>query len=422
MLDLKEIRKDATGVEKRLKGKDPGADLAPIVALDARVREVQQEADSLKAKRNEISKQIGELKRKGEDASSVMEEVSGIGERIRVLDEELRCVEQDLKDKLAVLPNLPDSDIKVAEDPKDNVCLKEWGEKPSFAFAPKNHLELNEKLGLFDFKRGAKLSGTGWPVYRGKGAQLEWALIQYMVSIHLKNGFEQVMVPHCVREEAMYGSGQLPKFASQVFQIHDEDYNLYLIPTSEVSLNGLYGDEIIEENLPIRLFGYTPCFRREAGAAGKGERGLIRVHQFNKVEMFCFATPEESGAIFDQMVNSANEILEGLGLHYRNMLLVTGDMGFSAARTVDVEVYLPGQERYYEVSSVSNCTDFQARRAKIRYRNEEGKPELIHTLNGSGLATSRLMVGLLEANQQADGSVIIPAVLRPFMGGVESIA
>ncbi|MGE0670026.1 MAG: serine--tRNA ligase, partial [Parachlamydiales bacterium] len=323
---------------------------------------------------------------------------------------------------MSCLPNIPRDEIKVAMDPKDNVCIKTFGEKRNFPFPFKNHVELNEKLHLFDFKRAAKVSGSGWPAYSDMGARLEWALINYMIDIHLENGFQMWMPPHLVRPEIMYASGQLPKFEKQLFKIHDEDYNLFLIPTSEVVLNGLFYDEILkEEDLPKKFIAYTPCFRREAGAAGSQERGLIRMHQFNKVEMFSFTTPGQSDEVFEQMMASAEEILQGLNMHYRNMLLVTGDMSFAAAKTVDIEVYLPGQNRYYEVSSVSNCTDFQSRRSQIRYRHKEEKPELIHTLNGSGLATSRLMVALLENNQNEDGSVTLPVVLHKYLNGIKEL-
>ena len=305
-------------------------------------------------------------------------------------------------------------------DPKDNVCIKTHLQKPKFDFQFKNHVELNDQLKLFDFKRGAKISGSNWPVYRNMGARLEWALLQFMMDFHIKNGFTPILPPHLVKKETMFGSGQLPKFSEQLFKINDKDFELYLIPTSEVALNGLHMDEIFESSdLPLKYVSYTPCFRREAGAAGSQERGLIRMHQFNKVEMFCFTTPDHSETLFKEMVHSAEKILESLELHYRSMLLVTGDMSFASAKTIDVEVFLPGQDRYYEVSSISNCTDYQARRSQIRYRNKEGKVEILHTLNGSGLATSRLMVAILENNQQKDGSVIIPKVLRPYLGGLE---
>ena len=419
MLDIRLVRKDKDAVEAQLKTKDPEINLSPIVALDERIRVIKTTVEELKATRNSFSKEIGEKKRNKEDTTELMQEVSGLGDKIGILDHELVDLEKELNFKLASIPNIPMDGIKVSLDPKDNVCIKTFGAKREFSFAPKNHVELNEKLHLFDFQRAAKVSGSGWPSYKGLGARLEWALINYMLDTHISNGFEMWMVPHLVRPEIMYGSGQLPKFEKQLFKIQDEDYELFMIPTSEVALNGLHKDEIFrEEELPKKYCSYTPCFRREAGAAGSQERGLIRVHQFNKVEMFCFTTPEQSEEIFQQMQASAESILHGLGLHYRSMLLVTGDMSFAAAKTVDVEAWLPGQNRYYEVSSVSNCTDFQSRRSQIRYRKKEDKPELIHTLNGSGLATSRLMVSLLENNQQEDGSVILPEVLHKYMNGI----
>lgn len=422
MLDLKQLRKDKDALEAKLKTKDPTIELSSLFALDERIRLIKTSVEELKSTRNQLSKEIGDKKRKGEEASSQMKEVSVIGDKIAVLDTELASLEEEFSQKWATLPNLPMEDIKVSPDPKDNVCIKTYGEKRVFAFPPKNHVELNEKLKLFDFKRGAKISGSGWPVYYGMGARLEWALLNYMLDIHLENGFTPVMPPHLVKPEIMFGSGQLPKFEKQLFKIQDEDYHLYLIPTSEVAINGLHYDEILnEEELPYRYVAYTPCFRREAGAAGSQERGLIRVHQFNKVEMFAFTTPAQSMQIFDQMIASAEEILQGLNIHYRNMLLVTGDMSFAAARTIDIEVWLPGQNRYYEVSSVSNCTDYQARRSQTRFKKKEEKPELVHTLNGSGLATSRLMVSLLENNQREDGSIEIPLVLHKYLNGIKEI-
>ena len=422
MLDIKLIRNNQDAVEKKLKTKDPEVHLVPIAALDERMRVVKMNVEELKASRNHLSKEIGERKREKKDTTELMQEVAGLGDKIAILDHELVALEKELNLKLSCLPNIPDDDIKISLDPKDNVCIKTFGEKREFAFTFKNHVELNDRLGLFDFKRGAKISGSGWPVYRNLGARLEWALLNYMIDIHLENGFEMCLPPHLVRPEIMYGSGQLPKFEKQLFKIHDEDYNLYLIPTSEIALNGLYYDEIFkEEELPKKLVSYTPCFRREAGAAGSSERGLIRMHQFNKVEMFCFTKPDQSEAVFNQMMASAETILQGLNLHYRNMLLVTGDMSFQAAKTVDIEVYLPGQNRYDEVSSVSNCTDFQARRSQTRYRHKEEKPEFVHTLNGSGLATSRLMVALLENNQNEDGSVTLPVVLHRYLNGMKEL-
>ena len=419
MLDIKRIRKDKTELENLLKTKDPEISLDLVLALDEKIRFLKTSSEELKSSRNALSKEIGERKRNKQDASTLMDEVSGLGDKISSLDKDLLEAELEFTKSLASIPNAPMEGIKSSLDPKDNVCIKMVGEKREFSFPFKNHVELNDTLKLFDFQRGAKIAGSGWPTYRKFGAQLEWALINYMIDTHLANGFEMWMVPHLVRPDMMFGSGQLPKFEKQLFKIKDDDYNLYLIPTSEVALNGLHYDEILdEEELPKKYMSYSPCFRREAGSAGSLERGLIRVHQFNKVEMFCFATPEQSDAVFEEMLSSAESILQGLNIHYRNMLLVTGDMSFSAAKTVDVEVWLPGQNRYYEVSSVSNCTDYQARRSQIRSRKKEDKPELVHTLNGSGLATSRLMVAILENNQQEDGSVLIPEALHKYLNGL----
>jgi seryl-tRNA synthetase len=422
MLDIKQLRADKAAIEAKLKQKDPAVSLDPILVLDERIRQIKTEVEEIKSKRNHLSKEIGEKKRLKEDASLLMEEVGGLGDTISKLDHELSELEKECAHKLSQLPNIPDADIKVSLDPKDNVCIKTFGEQPQFAFPFKNHVELNEQLHLFDFKRAAKISGSGWSLYRGMGARLEWALLNYMLDIQMENGFELVLPPHLVRPEIVFGSGQLPKFESQLFKIRDDDYELYLIPTAEVAINGFFYDEILkEEELPKKFTAYTPCFRREAGAAGSQERGLIRTHQFNKVEMFCFTTPEQSKEVFEQMVASAELVLRGLNLHYRCMLLVTGDMSFPAARTVDIEVWLPGQNRYYEVSSVSNCTDFQSRRSQTRYRKKDEKPQLVHTLNGSGVATSRLMVALLENNQRADGSIEIPLVLHKYMNGIKEL-
>ena len=422
MLDIRLIRKNPQEIEAKLKTKQPDADLSTILRLDNEIREKKTRVETLKAKRNELSEQIALLKRKGENADSKMQEVNAFHDEIRLLDSELVLLEPEFQNALACLPNLPMDDIKVSSDPKENEIIKIWGKKPEFTFPFKNHLELNEKLCLFDFERGAKIAGSGWPVYRGMGARLEWALINYMIDFHVKNGYMQWIPPIVVKKEMVFGSGQLPKFQGQQYQVLDDENTLFLIPTAEVALNGLYYDEILpEEELPLKYIAYTPCFRREAGGAGAQERGLIRVHQFNKVEMFAFSLPEESPKIFDEFVGRAEAILEGLELHYRSALLVTGDMSFAAAKTVDIEVYLPGQNRYYEVSSVSNCTDYQSRRSNTRFRKKQEKPQFLHTLNGSGLATSRLMVAILENNQQLDGSVIIPKALRPYLGSLERL-
>ncbi|HLB52557.1 MAG TPA: serine--tRNA ligase [Chlamydiales bacterium] len=416
MLDFKEIRKDFATIERKLQTKIPEITLSPLLELDEKIRSLKTEVEKLKSQKNAASKEIGYKKQKKEDASALLQEMGALGEKIANLDPEIHKLEEEFLKKESMLPNLPMEEIPVGLDPKENVCIKMVGEKPSFSFPFRNHMELNEGLNLFDFPRGTKLSGSGWPLYKGMGARLEWALLNYMLDIHRKNGFTQVIPPLLVRKEVMFGVGQLPKFEEQLFKIRDEDYHLYLIPTAEASLTGMHSGEILEEkDLPILYTSYTPCFRREAGAAGTQERGLIRMHQFNKVELYAVTKPEESAAIYEKMLSSAEEVLQGLELHYRNMLLVTGDMSFAAAKTIDIEVWLPGQNRYYEVSSVSHCTDFQSRRAEIRYRKGQEKLHYVHTLNGSGLATSRLMVALLENNQQPDGSIHIPRALHPYL-------
>lgn len=422
MLDIKRIRKEAKRVEGLLQRKDATISLQSVLAVDEALRHVKSELEQLQSQRNVLSKEIGERKRHKEECTTLMNQVASISERVHTLTPQLNDLEQKLQQELSLLPNLPLEEVPISPNPGDNVCLLAWGEKPSFSFPFKNHLELNKEHQLFDFARGAKLSGSGWPVYCGMGAQLEWALLQFMVNHQLQRGFQLYLLPALVRRDIVYGSGQLPKFEHQQFKISDPDYELYLIPTAEVPLNGLHLDEILqEEQLPLRYTSYSPCFRREAGAAGAQERGLIRMHQFNKVEMFAFTKPEESAKLFDELVDSAEAILQSLGLHYRRMLLVTGDTSFAAARTIDIEVWLPGQNRYYEVSSISNCLDYQARRSQIRFRRADGSIELVHTLNGSGLATSRLLVALLENNQQADGSILLPEPLRPYLGGIDRL-
>jgi seryl-tRNA synthetase len=420
MIDIRLIRKDPVSIQKKLQEKVPDVDLVPIVSLDESIRLKKGESEQLKAKRNEASTSIAHMKRSGQDCTGLVQEMTSISNRIATLDRELVEFEEKLQDLMARLPNLPFDDVPVSPSPKDNVMVHSWKEKPSFSFTPKNHVELNEQLELFDFHRAAKIAGSGWPSYKGMGARLEWALLNYMIDFHVRRGFIQWMPPIVVKKEVLYASGQLPKFANQQYVVMDGEEEMFMIPTAEVPLNGLYMNEILPmEDLPIKCIAYTPCFRREAGAAGSGERGLIRTHQFNKVEMFAFTTPEQSPKVFEELVDSAQKILEGLNLHYRSMLLTTGDMSFASAKTIDVEVWLPGQDRYYEVSSISNCTDFQSRRSNTRFKEGTEKPQLVHTLNGSGLATSRLMVAILENNQREDGSIGIPEALRPYLGGLE---
>ena len=417
MLDIKLIRKDRDAIEAKLRAKEPSVDLSRVIELDERLRHIKTEVEKLKSARNELSKEVGELKRMQKPAEELMEQVRAMGDRITALDHDLTQTETDFTDALSRIPNIPMDDVKVSQEVADNVIIKTVGQKSTFNFPFKNHLELNEKHQFFEFHRTAKTSGAGWPAYRGMGARLEWALLNYMIDVQQMNGFEFWLPPILVRPPIMFGSGQIPKFDGQYYEVADGDNTLYLIPTSEVILNGLHYDEILaEEQLPIKYAAYTPCFRKEAGAAGAQERGLIRVHQFNKVEMFCFTRPDQSEQVFEEMLHVAEEILRGLGLHYRLAKLVTGDMSFTAAKTVDIEVWLPGQNRYYEVSSISNCTDYQSRRSQTRYRQKGGKPELVHTLNGSGLATSRLLVALLENNQNGDGSINLPPVLAERLG------
>lgn len=420
MIDLKLLRKEKASIGSRLKEKVPELDIDAVLGMDESIRQKKTTVEQLKAKRNEVSDQIGLLKRQGKDATSLLKEMADVADSIKQLDLALTDEEAKLKDAHARMPNIPLDDVPFGVDASENKEIRSWKEKPTFTFASKNHVELNEKLHLFDFKRAAQLTGTGWPAYRGYGARIEWALIQYMIDYHVKNGYEQWMPPLAVREEMMFYAGQLPKFANQQYKVLDQEHEYYLVPTAEVALNGLFAGEILDETeLPKKCIAYTPCFRREAGAAGSQERGLIRMHQFNKVEMFAFTKPEESSIVFEELVHHAEQILKGLDLHFRSMLLCTGDMSFAAAKTVDIEVWLPGQNRYYEVSSVSNCTDFQSRRSETRFRRKGQKPELVHTLNGSGLATSRLMVALLENNQQVDGSIRIPKALQSYLGGLE---
>ncbi len=420
MPDIKFLREKPEEAERKLASKDPTIRLEPILRADEEVRALKSEVEALKNKKNIASKRIGELKSRKESADDLMREVARYGEEIGELDRKLRLSEEKFQHRMAELPNFPCDEAKVSLDPEDNVCLKERGSKPVFSFPIKNHLELNEKLGLFDFERGAKITGSGWPVYGDRGFRLEWALINMMLDFHLSRGFSPRMLPLMVREEMMYGAGQYPKFKDQAYALQDGRHAYSLIPTAEVALNALHYDEVLEdEDLPLKYVAYTPCFRREAGAAGGRERGLIRTHQFNKVEMFAFARPDQSDEIFDDFVVGAETLIEMLELPYKRMSLVTGDMSFAAAKTIDLEVWLPGQDRYMEVSSISHCSDFQTARSNICRKDKSGKRGPVHTLNGSGLATSRIMVALLENHQREDGSVYLPEALRKYLGGMD---
>ncbi|MDP8242519.1 MAG: serine--tRNA ligase [Candidatus Hinthialibacter antarcticus] len=419
MLDLKVIREKPEWVEAELRRREPGVSLNAIVELDANRRALQTETDEMRSKQNAVTDQIAVLKKDKQDASAVIAEMKQLSEQIKEKTVQLRELETQLDMKVAELPNLPHESVPTDMDKANNQVVHTFGEKPQFSFQPKNHLELGKSLQLFDFERGAKITGSHFPLYWGQGAQLEWALLNFFREHNQKRGYIPVVPPLLLNRDTTFASGNLPKFEDQLYKCKDDPF--YLLPTSEVPLTSMFRDEILnEDDLPLMYTSVTPCFRREAGAHGAEERGLVRMHQFNKCEMYKYTTPETSYDELEALVKDAQHILEELGLHYQSMLLVTGDIGNQAAKTYDLEVWLPGQDSYYEVSSCSNCEDYQGRRGNIRYRPKDGgKPRFVHTLNGSGLATPRLMIAVLENNQQEDGSVIVPEALRPYMSGLE---
>ena len=419
MLDLKKIRENPEEVERRLQARDPSIKLDRLLELDERRRALIREVEELRARRNEGSEQIGRLMSQGrrEEAQPLIAQMGRLSDQIKELEEELRAVERELREVLARLPNLPHESVPISPDKGAKVVLREWGERPEFDFTPRSHLELGRALGLLDFPRAAKIAGARFPLYRGRGALLEMALIQFMFRYQVEeNGYEPIFPPFLGNEESFFASAQLPKFQEDLY--YCERDGLYLNPTAEVLLLSLHRDEILRgEDLPLRYVAYTACFRREAGAAGEEERGLIRMHQFNKVELFVFSRPEDSYAELEKLVGDAEAILRELGVHYRVTLLPSCDLALQSAKTIDLEVWIPSQGRYYEVSSCSNCEDYQARRGNIRYRPEpEAKPRFVHTLNGSGVATPRLFAAILESNQQPDGSVVVPEPLRDYVG------
>ena len=423
MLDLRAIRDDPDEIQRRLQTRDPDVTLDDIRRLDERRREIIGEVEQLKHRRNEASDEIAQLKRDGDEetAQSRIAEMTEVSERIKTIDAEQREIEADLNDRLARLPNVPHADVPVSLDEDDKIVVREHGEPPGLDFEPEHHLDLGERLGLLDFPRAARIAGSRFPLYVGWGARLEMGLVQFFWDFNFHNsGYTPVFPPFLGNSASMFTAAQLPKFADDVYHIEKDD--LFLNPTSETILCNLHRDEILDaDQLPLKYAAYTTCFRREAGAAGEEERGLIRMHQFNKVELFKFTDAESSDDELERLVADAEAVLQQLGVHYRVVLLPTGDMAGQSAKTYDLEVWVPSTGRYYEVSSISNCTDYQARRGNIRYRPERGaKPEFVHTLNGSGLATSRLMAALLETHQQADGSVEIPRVLRDYVG-IETI-
>jgi len=421
MLDLKTIRENLEGVKTRLKRR--GGDFKELDELlkpEEDRRSGLQQSEALKNKKKKLSAEVGQLKQKGQNASELMEEVRTINISIKELDEKIQAWEQQVQEKLLGIPNIPDDSIPDGADESANRAVRHWGTKPQFAFKPKNHVEIGEQLDLLDFKRAAKISRARFVVYKGLGAGLLRALINFMIDVQTReNGYQELYPPFLVNKESMLGTGQLPKFEEELFAARDDP--LYLIPTAEVPVTNFHRDEILEEeSLPICYAAYTPCFRREAGSYGKDTQGLIRQHQFDKVELVKFSRAEESSAELETLVENAESILKKLNLHYRVMELCAGDLGFSAAKTYDLEVWLPSQDTYREISSCSNFADYQARRARIRCKKRTGgKAEFVHTLNGSGLAAGRLFVALLENCQQEDGTVIIPEALRSYMHGQE---
>jgi len=430
MHDIRAIRDDSKAFDAALarRGLPPVAD--EILALDARRRECLTALQEAQNRRNEASRQIGAAKARGDDAGAqaLIEEIATLKGRLQEAEDEARRLEDELNSRLAGLPNLPLEDVPLGEDESANQLVREVGERPRFDFAPKQHFELGEALGLMDFETAAKLSGARFVILKGALARLERALAQFMLDLQTQeHGYTEIQPPLLVRDDVMFGTGQLPKFAEDQFAAtagtHNERDRWWLIPTAEVPLTNLVRESILDEaDLPIRVTAYTPCFRAEAGAAGRDTRGMIRQHQFTKVELVSITTPEQSGAELERMTGCAEEVLKRLGLAYRVMMLSTGDLGFSARKTYDIEVWLPGQDQYREISSCSVCGDFQARRMNARYRPAEGKgTRFVHTLNGSGLAVGRTLVAVLENCQNADGSITVPDVLRPYMGGLEVI-
>ncbi|HMP73940.1 MAG TPA: serine--tRNA ligase [Kiritimatiellia bacterium] len=421
MLDLRKIREQPEMVKAGLASKRVDADIEGLLDLDRQRRAAIAEVEELKNRRNTVSKEIGPRKKAGEDITAIQAEMREVGDRITGLDARLREIEAEQKDRLLMLPNLPHASTPRGGGSEDNEVVKEWGEERAFDFEPKPHWELAEGLGLIDFERGTKLTGSGFPLYTGMGAKLQRALLQFMLDLHTtEHGYREVWPPVLVNADSMTGTGQLPKMKEDMYYIGEDD--LYLAPTAEVPVTNIYRDDILPGPLPVYLTAYTPCFRREAGAAGRETRGLIRIHQFDKVELVKFVEPETSYDELESLLGNAETVLQRLGLRYRVLQLCSGDLSFAAAKCYDIELWAPGHKGWLEVSSCSNFEDFQARRANIRYRDANGKPAFVHTLNGSGVAFPRLVVALLENGQQADGSVVLPDALAPYLGGVTRIA
>ena len=423
MLDLRFLRENVSFVREKMAQRGVEVDLEGILRLDKERRDLIQQVEAMRNRRNQFSDEISRRKRQGEDAQELIAEMRALSQELKEMEAQLREKEEELRKLLLTVPNIPHSSVPVGEDSEENVEVRKWGEPPSFPFTPRPHWEVGEELGILDFQRGAKLAGARFVLYRGLGALLERALINFMLDLHIKeHGYKEVLPPFIVNRNSMIGTGQLPKFEEDLFKIEGMEY--YLIPTAEVPVTNIHRDEILdEEDLPLRYVSYTPCFRKEAGSYGKDTRGIVRQHQFNKVELVKFAHPETSYEELETLLQDAEEVLRRLGIHYRVVTLCTGDLGFAASKTYDIEVWLPSQEEYKEISSCSNFEDFQARRANIRFRRRGKKgTEFVHTLNGSGLAVGRTVVAILENYQQEDGSVLIPEALRPYMGGIERIS
>ncbi|WP_313339346.1 serine--tRNA ligase [Sedimentibacter sp.] len=423
MLDIKRIRNNPEEVEDLLKRRNPELSLKNVLELDKVRREKLVEAENMKAEQNKVSKQVPLLKKEGKDVTEILQEMKDLAEKVKVFDGDIKEIDAKIEEELLSIPNTPNPDVAVGASDTDNKEIRRWGEPRKFDFELKPHWDLGVDLNILDFERATKITGTRFSMFKGIGARLERSITAYMLDKHtIDHGFTEIAPPFMVNKESMYGTGQLPKFEEDMFKLNQKDY--YLIPTAEVPVTNIYRDEIIDEvNLPIYMTAYTPCFRAEAGSAGRDTRGLIRNHQFDKVEMVMYSTPEDSYRHLEILTNFAEEILKGLGLPYRVVELCTGDIGFSSAKTYDIEVWMPSYNRYVEISSCSNFEDFQARRANIKYRpKDKGKLELIHTLNGSGLAVGRTFAAILENYQNEDGSITIPEQLRPYMRGLDKIS
>ena len=423
MLDVKELRTNPERIKKAMetRNENPGQ-IDAIISMDETRREIIQKADELKAQRNQLSKAVAKLKSSGKKDEAIrnIEESKEIGNKIKEFDDQLREIETQQESMISQLPNIPSEKVPVGKDEKDNVEVLRWGEPKKFDFEPKPHWEIGPELGMMDFERASKMSGARFVVLTEGIARLERALINFMLDSHIQNGYKEVNIPYLVKRETMYATGQLPKFEEEAYKTTPDD--MFLIPTAEVFLAGMHKDEIIEDqNLPLKYCAYSACFRREAGSYGKDVRGMIRVHQFEKVELVQYTKPLDSFDELERLTNDAEGILRALELPYRKILLCSGDMGFGSAMTYDLEVWLPSYKGYKEISSCSNDTDFQARRANMRYRNKENKLEYLHTLNGSGLAVGRTLVAILENYQNEDGTISVPGVLKGYMGGAERI-